>query len=53
MEVQNIAGPDFMPSSFSIERPQLDKVSADNIDRAEPKSVPLEQGKGESVDTYA
>ncbi len=53
MEIQNIAGPDVMSSSFSVERPQPEKVSADNESKTSAKSAPAEQGRGESVDTYA
>ncbi len=53
MEIQNIAGPDVMVSSFSAERPQPEKVSADNESKAAAKSAPAEQVRGESIDTYA
>ena len=53
MEVQNIAGPDVMPSSFSPERPQPEKVSADNNSTEPHKSRPAEEGRGATVDTYA
>jgi hypothetical protein len=53
MEVQNIAGPDVMQSTFSAERPQPEKISADNNSKTSPKPAPVEQGRGESIDTYA
>jgi hypothetical protein len=53
MEIQNISGPDVMASGFSIERPQAEKISADNNSRAVPESAPVDKERGAAVDTYA
>ena len=53
MEIQNISGPDIMPTGFSAEKPKLEQVSTDNENSTEPAKKTVEEGRGTVIDSYA